>query len=439
MLKRAFHLVVGMALVAGYYAASPSHIWRPTPPLIPDMPAVDMQYDGQWAGQFASDADTRLVHAPAMVELPDGRLRAFWFAGTREGAADVAIHSALFDPAADKWTDEAVVVTREQIAVGWNRHVRKLGNAVPVLDDDGRMRLFVVAVSFGGWAASRIVVLESDDQGETWSFDKALVTTPFLNISTLVKTPPVQYADGTIGLPVYHEMIGKYGEILRLDEDSRILGRARIGHGRKAIQPLVLVDAPDHSVSFLRNENEPNNGYLYQSDSGDGGWQWSPLEYSRLENPSAAVGGVVLGKNHWLLVANCNREERDDLCIRETRDAGATWQVAWTLHDREQWRDEKLTTGQYEALIRDELQAENAPDNPDVLLERVKANKCDQRHGCRFQYDYPYMIRARNGDLHVLYTWNKSAIRHAWLPAGENPSGQPDIASPSDKERQNDH
>lgn len=432
MLKRAFHLLVGMALVAGYYAASPSHIWHPTPPLVPDASTNNADYGGGWTGQFASDADTRMVHAPAMVELPDGRLRAFWFAGTREGAADVAIHSALFDPSTAKWTDEAVVVTREQIASGWNRHVRKLGNAVPVLDKDGRMRLFVVAVSFGGWAASRIVVLESDNQGETWSFDKALVTTPFLNISTLVKTPPLKYADGTIGLPVYHEMIGKYGEILRIDANSRILGRARIGHGRKAIQPLVLVDAHDHSVSFLRNENEPNNGYLYQSDSDDGGWQWTPLAYSSLENPSAAVGGVVLGRNHWLLVANCNREERDDLCIRETRDGGTTWQVAWTLHDREQWRDEALTTGQYEALIRAELQMGNAPENPEVLLERVKANKCDERHGCRFQYDYPYMIRASNGDLHVLYTWNKSAIRHAWLPAGVAGTGQSVVPAPNE-------
>ena len=260
-----------------------------------------------------------------MVELPDGRLRAFWFAGSREGAPDVNIHSALFDPATATWTDETVVVTREQISEGWGRHVRKLGNAVPVLDDEGRMRLFVVAVSFGGWAASRLVVLESADLGASWSFDKPLVTSPLLNISTLVKTPPVRYQDGSIGLPVYHEMIGKFGEILRLDQNSEVLGKARIGHGRKAIQPLVLVDSPQHAVAFLRNENEPNNGYLYQSSSADGGWQWQALEYSPLENPSAALGGLAMGPGHWLVVANCNREERDDLCVRETRDGGQSW------------------------------------------------------------------------------------------------------------------
>lgn len=242
----------------------------------------------QWRSAFVSDGDTPMVHAASMLELPDGTLRAFWFAGSREGAADVAIHSSLFDPQSGNWSNEKPVITRQQIEDGWGRHVRKLGNVVPVLDDDGRMRLFVVAVSFGGWAGSRVVVLESFDQGENWRFDKVLVTTPFLNISTLVKTAPIHYSDGTIGLPVYHEMVGKFGEILRLDKDNQILGKARIGHGRKAIQPLVLVDSPSHAVTFLRNENEPNNGFLYQSESDDGGWHWDALEYSSLENPSAA-------------------------------------------------------------------------------------------------------------------------------------------------------
>ncbi|MCG8394970.1 MAG: exo-alpha-sialidase [Pseudomonadales bacterium] len=416
MRKRAFHLLVGAALVAGYFAASPAHIWQPAPSMQVE-PAEDIPEQSRWQSRFASDADTRLVHAASMVELPDGSLRAFWFAGSREGAADVAIHSAVFDPASGRWSDETPVVTRKQISDAWGRHIRKLGNAVPVLDSDGRMRLFVVAVSFGGWAASRLVVLESFDQGASWSFDKALASTPFLNISTLVKTPPIRYSDGSIGLPVYHEMIGKFGEILRLDEDNRVLGKARIGHGRKAIQPLVLVDSPTEAVAFLRNENEPNNGYLYQSHSHDGGWHWESLSYSPLENPSAALGGVALGRGHWLIAANCNRYERDDLCIRETRDGGKHWQERWELHDREAWRGKHLEYPQFEDLVDDELVGAAKPENLKVLLERVRDNKCHAEKGCEFQYDYPYMLQTRNGDLHMLYTWNKSAIRHAWLKA----------------------
>ena len=419
MRKRAFHLFVGVALIVGYFAASPSHLWEPEPSMVVE-PGGKVVDESEWRSAFVSDGDAPLVHAASMLELPDGTIRAFWFAGSREGAADVAIHSSLFDPDAGIWSDEVPVVTRNQIAQDWGRHVRKLGNVVPVLDEDGRMRLFVVAVSFGGWAGSRVVVLESFDHGESWRFDRVLVTTPFLNISTLVKTAPIRYSDGTIGLPVYHEMVGKFGEILRLDKDSRILGKARIGHGRKAIQPLVLVDSPAHAVTFLRNENEPNNGFLYQSESHDGGRHWDALEYSSLENPSAALSGLAMGDGHWLVAANCNRIERDDLCIRETRDGGSSWRERWTFHDRERWRGEEMTEQEFTTLINPELESDVPPEDPARLLERARHNKCDGRFGCEFQYDYPYMIRSRNGDLHMVYTWNKTAIRHVWLKADHN-------------------
>lgn len=415
-------------LVAGYFAASPSHLWEPVPAMIEE-PQAKVPDNGEWRSAFVSDGDTPLVHAASMVELPNGSVRTFWFAGSREGAADVAIHSSVFDPQSGTWSNEEPVITRQQIAEGWGRHVRKLGNVVPVLDDDGRMRLFVVAVSFGGWAGSRVVVMESFDQGKNWRFDGVLVTTPFLNISTLVKTAPIRYSDGTIGLPVYHEMAGKFGEILRLDKDNQILGKARIGHGRKAIQPLVLVDSPSHAVAFLRNENEPNNGFLYQSESHDGGWQWDELAYSSLENPSAALSGLAMAEGHWLIAANCNRIERDDLCIRETRDGGRSWQERWTFHDRERWRGEEMTEQQFSTLIHPELNSDVPPEDPSRLLDRARHNKCDGRLGCEFQYDYPYMIRTRSGDLHMVYTWNKTAIRHLWLKA--------DSAAPNSNEEQN--
>ncbi|MGB1202425.1 MAG: exo-alpha-sialidase, partial [Alloalcanivorax venustensis] len=198
MARRGFHWLLGALLLVSFVAVLPEHQERVSKPEFkPDYVPGHDRLNGQWQMRFASDGETPLVHAPSMVALPDGRLRAFWFAGKREGGPDVAIHSAIFDPQQGAWSEEERVVTREQIRLQWGRHVRKLGNAVPVLDEDGRMRLFVVAVSFGGWAASRLVVLESDDMGASWRFDEALVTSPFLNISTLVKTPPIRYQDGT--------------------------------------------------------------------------------------------------------------------------------------------------------------------------------------------------------------------------------------------------
>ena len=58
----------------------------------------------------------------------------------------------------------------------------------------------MVAVSIGGWAGSSISVMHSDDDGVTWSVPKRLITTPLLNLSTLVKGSGFLFADGTMGI-----------------------------------------------------------------------------------------------------------------------------------------------------------------------------------------------------------------------------------------------
>ena len=135
MARRGFHWLLGALLLVSFVAVLPEHQERVSKPEFkPDYVPGHDRLNGQWQMRFASDGETPLVHAPSMVALPDGRLRAFWFAGKREGGPDVAIHSAIFDPQQGAWSEEERVVTREQIRLQWGRHVRKLGNAVPVLD-----------------------------------------------------------------------------------------------------------------------------------------------------------------------------------------------------------------------------------------------------------------------------------------------------------------
>jgi len=40
---------------------------------------------------------------------------------------------------------------------------------------------------------------------------RRLVSSPFFNLSTMVRGEPVQYADGTIGLPIYQNLLGSFG------------------------------------------------------------------------------------------------------------------------------------------------------------------------------------------------------------------------------------
>lgn len=387
---------------------------------LPELVVADSKLaaHGEWEYRFVSDVKTRLVHAASLLELPDGKLRAFWFAGSREGAADVTINTSVFDPEKGSWSDETVLITRPWLESVWGRPVRKLGNVVPLREPDGSLRLFVVAVSFGGWAASRTVLLRSTDQGKSWTFSRELRTSPFLNISTLVKTAPIRYQDGSLGLPAYHEFLGKFGELIRLDDDDRILDLRRISWGNRAIQPVLLPTGPDTLVAFMRPANKWDDDYLLTSHSENGGRDWSRTQLSELENPGAAASGLALTPQHWLLVSNCNRIERDDLCLKETTDAGAHWQMLWQFHDREAWRDKDMGVATFVKLLSDDRrQPADASVDLQKLREAVLANKCRRDKDCQFQFDYPYLIQASNGDLHFVYTWNKSIIRHAWFRA----------------------
>ncbi len=118
------------------------------------------------------------VHSATAAEISGGRLRAFWYGGSREGASDVAIYTSLYSPKEGSWSPERVVMTRELAQRQLRRTVRKLGNPVAGRDRAGRLCLFFVSVSVGGWAGSAINLMVSEDEGETWSPPRRLVASP---------------------------------------------------------------------------------------------------------------------------------------------------------------------------------------------------------------------------------------------------------------------
>src|SRR5690606_1030806 len=154
------------------------------------------------------------------------------------------------------WGEEVVLATREETQQGVKRFIRKLGNPVLAVTPDQRLWLFYVSVSIGGWAASSINAMYSDDMGHSWSTPRQLVTSPFLNISTLVRGAPVLHADGSIGLPVYHEFLGKFGEYLHLDADGRVLAKSRISDGRFSLQPTVVPLDQQRAIALMRHTGE---------------------------------------------------------------------------------------------------------------------------------------------------------------------------------------
>ena len=355
-----------------------------------------------------------------MVELDDGRIMAFWFAGSREGAADVVIHSSVYNPNAMTWTEEKTVASRRQTQTDVHRYIRKLGNPVPARDATGKLWLFYVS-AIGGWSTSAVNLTTSVDQGKHWSPARRLVTSPFLNLSTLVKTPPFFYQDGTIGLPVYHEMLGKFGELLRLDNSGTVVSKQRLSYGRQTLQPLVLIENEQDALTLMRYSGPPPRR-ARQVASRDGGKHWSAPEPSALPNPDSAMAGVTLADGSLLVVLNHNEVMRDELSLVSSNDQGRHWQVLYRFEDERGWRGRTFSVEAFaENTMRLIEKTDASIENSKAHVAAVRNTMC-QGHPCRFQFDYPYLIQARNGIFHLLYTWNRAYIKHiqfnqAWLEA----------------------
>ncbi|NBP52112.1 MAG: hypothetical protein EBU70_13230, partial [Actinobacteria bacterium] len=190
------------------------------------------------------------AHASTLAVRPDGQVLAAWFAGTREGASDVAIHMARLDGGrvADHW----VALTRERLAALAGRSVRKVGNPVLWIPADGSTHLFVACVGVGGWSGSGVVHLHSTDGGRSWDDARRLVLAPFLDLGTLVRAAPVPLEDGSVLLPCYREFIHKHGIAVRVSRDGRVLDAAPIPASLRSLQPAVAATGPVEAVALLR-------------------------------------------------------------------------------------------------------------------------------------------------------------------------------------------
>jgi predicted neuraminidase len=267
---------------------------------------------------------------------------------------------------------------------GLLRYIAKLGNPVPSRLPDGRLQLFFVTVSIGGWAGSSISAITSDDEGLTWSHPQRLIASPLLNLSTLVKSPSVSFTDGLLGLPAYHEWVGRFGEFLRVDA-GRVIDKRRMSSGRSAIQPLMFVnDAQDASAYFRQTRSSGLPKQIPVSSTQNAGQNWQQSEDLAIANPNSAVAGVTLKNGARILALNNIEYGRHRLVLMMSSNKSGQWQTVEVLED-----DEALPDAQ------------------------------------RKEFSYPYMITVDGNDAHLAYTWDRKKIRHryfsgAWLKQALN-------------------
>jgi len=322
------------------------------------------------------DPVSPMVHVGSICELSHGRLAAAWYGGSREGAGNVSIFFSEKGPSETaSWSEPKMVVDRLSASRELNRYVKKVGNPVLFSGADERLWLIYVTIAVGGWSGSSLNITWSDDAGITWSRSRRLTLSPFFNISELVRNRPLLMSNQGFAVPIYHECLGNFPEILWLQPMDTSSGirykKSRMAGGTSYIQPSVVPFGPAHAVAFYRCQTEERA--VGRAVSRDAGTTWSPPRNLSLPNPDAALAAVRLSNQQVLLAFNDSATGRETLSLAVSRDQGRHWCRIITIED---------TSGK--------------------------------------EFSYPYLIRTKDGRFHLVYTWCRKRIKHmafneAWI------------------------
>ncbi len=386
----------------------------------PKTPAAPVQSVGsgstlKFETQFVSSNSGQAVHAPSAVELKDGSLRAVWFSGSREGAGDVTVQTAVMNLSKQRWDAETTLFNRAQLERGMWRYIKKIGNPVIARAPDGSLHLWIVNVSLGGWAGSAITWARSVDEGATWSTPKRLVTSPFLNISTLAKSSPVAMADGSVSLPVYHEFITKFAEVLHLNSHGQVIDKTRIPGSRTSLQPVVLVTSSLEATAYMR---AGQGGKVVTSSTADSGKTWAQASATNLLNPDSALAGLVSSSGGSWLALNPTATGRQALALVKANNAGS-FDAAKPLFVEgfDGPPPAGLSIAEHAALLTRELKAQGVSDTDIQAYVASAARQLCGPTKCTQEFSYPFLLQTHDGMVHMVYTWHRSRIKYVRLGA----------------------
>ncbi|OPL11430.1 MAG: hypothetical protein AVO38_04550 [delta proteobacterium ML8_D] len=321
---------------------------------------------------ISRDYGAGTVHVASICEMADGRLAASWYGGTKEGARDTAIYLAVRNPGIPgSWSAPWEVVNRDSASRELRRYVKKLGNPLIFTDSQNRLWLIYVTIAVGGWSGSSLNLKVSDDGGRNWTPSTRLTLSPFLNVSELVRNNPLQMSDGSLAVPIYHEFLGKFSEILWVREEDGAfkVRKTRIAGGCSFIQPSIIARDSSRAAAFFRSCSDER--VVGMATTRDAGATWSEPHHLELPNPDAAVNALRLSDGRILFALNESLRARENLQLALSSDNGATWQ----------------------------------------RIARIEEDK-----GAEFSY--PYMIQDSHGRIHLVYTWNRRRIKHVVFNEG---------------------
>lgn len=286
-------------------------------------------------------------HASTLVEH-SGSLIAAWFAGTREGAQDVAIWLSRRGLAGGTWSEPTVVASGMGVPC-WN----------PVLCVvSGSVYLFYkVGPSPQTWSGA---VITSTDGGRTWSQPQMLPA----GILGPVKNKPLVDGDVLIcGSSVEsYQLWGCWVEISP-DRGKSWSKHGPInvpGHLHGIIQPTLVRDDAGRMAMLCRSRGLHR---VVRAESADDGRTWSPAAAIDLPQNNSGLDAVRLRDGRVVLLYNHTTQGRTPLNLAVSADLGKTWKNGPVV--------------------------ENEPG----------------------EFSYPAIIQSSDGKIRATYTWKRRRVR----------------------------
>ncbi|MGD0665879.1 MAG: sialidase family protein [Rhabdochlamydiaceae bacterium] len=290
-------------------------------------------------------------HASTLTESTPGHVLCAYFAGTHEGAADVAIW--LSTNTNEKWSEPEKVAEVEKNPC-WN----------PVLFTmpSGEVLLFYK----GGptprdWSG---FLKRSNNQGKKWSAAEPLPA----GIMGPVRCKPLLMKDGTLLCGSSTETWERWGAYVDITRDGGKTWVKSNPINVKAqyygvIQPSFFMTPDGEFKMMLRSRNI---GAICMASSKDG-MTWSDAVPTDLPNPCAGIETVTLSDERVLLVFNDSKTNRYNLSVTLSSDGGNSWKRVLVLEDQEG------------------------------------------------EFSYPAAIQTSDGLVHITYTYNRVKIKYVVL------------------------
>jgi len=345
-------------------------------------------------------------HASCIVEAPNGDLLVCWFHGSGERMADdVKIEGAWLRKGRSTWDPRFTMADTPGFPDG---------NPCMFIDLKSRLWLLHTTILANTWESALLKVRVSHDymqhQPPHWDSSEVLHIKPGSEFDSEVRRrlPDLQASVSSLHLtererkeadsflaamrehardklyrrlgwmtrahpfvvdgerllvPLYHD--GFSFSLMAISDDwgqnwhfsPPLIGAGNIQHS--------LVQRRDGSLYTLMRHNGPAPHRLQQSESRDRGESWSPVTDTDLPNPGSGAEIISLRNGHWVLIGNDTETGRYRLAVQISDDEGRSWK--WKRY-----------------LERDEPGPEAGT------------------------YHYPSILQARDGSIHVSYSYHLS-------------------------------